>query len=381
MKHLKIVGDRYNQYIEEVNACKANIKKYKKEKNKDKILEEKNKLKEIRTDHKLYKKSLNAEELEAYHDYVKINFDIRRCENLKKFDKVENKIFKKINPAYIYMLPAAFGAIFFTILPGIFMLIGSFFKVNLVNIQTSQFVGFWNFEMIFTRDTEFVKSIWNTLFFAFTTVFLLMIVTVLMATWLSKNTKVHNLSQTMIFTPHIASMVSVSILWVLMLDPQGIINQILLVFGINGPNWLMDTKTSLISVAFVTVWKSIGYYVLLIIAGLQSIPSYVYEAAKLDKASTFKVFRKITVPLLSPTLMFVFIIKFINSFKAFSAIDLMTQGGPRGSSMVLGYWIYNAGRVKFNYGFSMSGALVLTLIVSIFTFIAYRFFNKKVVYN
>ena len=205
-----------------------------------------------------------------------------------------------------------------------------------------------------------------------------MIITLLMASWLSKNTKIHNLSQTMIFTPHIASMVSVSILWILMLDPQGIINQILSLLGIEGPNWLMNTKTSLLSVGFVTVWKSIGYYVLIIIAGLQSIPAYVYEAARLDKASKFTIFRKITVPLLSETLMFVFIMKFINSFKSFAAIDLMTQGGPRGSSMVLGYWIYNAGRVKFNYGFAMAGALILTIIVALFTILANQVFKKKV---
>jgi len=276
------------------------------------------------------------------------------------------------------MIPAAFGAIFFTILPAIFMVIGSFFKVDLVSIWESSFRGFWNYEMIFTRDTEFVKAIWNTIIFAFFTVFLLMIITLLMASWLSKNTKIHNLSQTMIFTPHIASMVSVSILWILMLDPQGIINQILSLLGIEGPNWLMNTKTSLLSVGFVTVWKSIGYYVLIIIAGLQSIPAYVYEAARLDKASKFTIFRKITVPLLSETLMFVFIMKFINSFKSFAAIDLMTQGGPRGSSMVLGYWIYNAGRVKFNYGFAMAGALILTIIVALFTILANQVFKKKV---
>lgn len=381
MKNLKEVGIKFNNYINSKLTCRDNIKRYKKEGNKLKIAEEKEMLKKINLENKIYVAGLDVEEKKAYNDYRKINFEITKCEKLKKVDRIEKKIFKKINPAYIYMLPAAFGAIFFTVIPGIFMVIGSFFKVNLVNIGASRFVGFWNYNMIFTRDTEFVKSIWNTLFFAFTTVILLMVITMLMASWLSKNTKIHNLSQTLIFTPHIASMVSVSILWVLMLDPQGIINQILSVFGIKGPNWLMDTRTSLISVAFVTVWKSIGYYILLIIAGLQSVPSYVYEAAKLDKASKFTIFRKITVPLLSPTLMFVFITKFINSFKAFSAIDLMTQGGPRGSSMVLGYWIYNAGRVKFNYGFAMSGAVILTLIVSIFTFIAYRFFNKKVVYN
>lgn len=374
MTDLKLVGKKYNEFCDAIDELKLVIKKAKSQDEKERL---KTRISELKTELNDYKKSLDSEEIEAYRDYQKIRLDIKRCERLKKMDKLEAKIFKKLNPAYIYMIPAAFGAIFFTILPAIFMIIGSLFKVDLVSIWDSSFKGFWNYEMIFTRDTEFVKAIVNTIIFAFFTVILLMVITVLMATWLSKNTKIHNLSQTMVFTPHIASMVSVSILWILMLDPKGIINQILSIFGIQGPNWLMSTSTSLFSVAFVTVWKSIGYYVLIIIAGLQAIPPYVYEAAKLDKANSFTVFRKITVPLLSETLVFVFIMKFINSFKSFAAIDLMTQGGPRGSSMVLGYWIYNAGRVKFNYGFAMAGAVVLTIIISVFTFVAYRFFNKK----
>lgn len=374
MTDLKLVGKKYNEFCDAIDELKLVIKKAKSQDEKERL---KTRISELKTELNDYKKSLNSEEIEAYRDYQKIRLDIKRCERLKKMDKLEAKIFKKLNPAYIYMIPAAFGAIFFTILPAIFMIIGSLFKVDLVSIWDSSFKGFWNYEMIFTRDTEFVKAIVNTIIFAFFTVILLMVITVLMATWLSKNTKIHNLSQTMVFTPHIASMVSVSILWILMLDPKGIINQILSIFGIQGPNWLMNTSTSLFSVASVTVWKSIGYYVLIIIAGLQAIPPYVYEAAKLDKANSFTVFRKITVPLLSETLVFVFIMKFINSFKSFAAIDLMTQGGPRGSSMVLGYWIYNAGRVKFNYGFAMAGAVVLTIIISVFTFVAYRFFNKK----
>lgn len=378
MENLKIIGKTYNEICDKIDNLKIKIKELKK--SKLPIHEEKLQLKKLKDDLLNFKNGLSKEEKKVYKEYRNIRFDIKKCEYLKRFDKVETKIFKKFNPAYIYMIPAAFGALFFTILPGIFMVIGSFFKIDLVSIGESSFKGFWNYEMIFTRDTEFQKSIINTIIFAFLTVIFLMLITVLMASWLSKNTKVHNLSQTMIFTPHIASMVSVAILWVLMLDPQGIINQILKIFGIDGPNWLMSTKTSLASVAFVTVWKSIGYYVLIIISGLQSIPSYVYEAAKLDKASKFTIFRKITIPLLSPTLMFVFIMKFINSFKSFAAIDLMTQGGPRGSSMVLGYWIYNTGRVKFNYGFAMAGAVILTLIVAVFTTLAYKFFNKKVVY-
>lgn len=374
MEHLREIGKRYNALQDEIDERKAALRREKK--GPDRTLR-RQRLRESREKLKAYRSTLKGEELRAYRDYRSIRGEIRRCEALKKYDRVESRIFHKVNPAYIYMIPAAFGAIFFTLLPFLFMIVGAFFKLDLVDIKSSKFVGLWNFKMIFTRDDEFVRAIWNTIFFAVVTVFLLMIVTVLMATWLSKNTKIHNLAQTMIFTPHISSMVAVAILWVLMLDPVGIINQILAVFGIQGPNWLMDTRTSLISVAIVTVWKSIGYYCLIIIAGLQSLPVDVYEAAKLDKASRWTILRKITIPLLTPTLSFVFIMKFINAFKSFAAIDVMTQGGPQGSSMVLGYWIYTAGRVKFNYGFAMAGAIVMTVMVALFTFLANKGFQDK----
>ena len=109
------------------------------------------------------------------------------------------------------MIPAAIGAIFFTILPFIFMIIGSFFKVDLVSLKDSEFKGLWNFVMIFTRDTQFIQAIRNTIIFAFITVIMLMFVTLFMAAWLSRNTKIHNFVQTLIFTPHISSMVAVSI--------------------------------------------------------------------------------------------------------------------------------------------------------------------------
>ena len=374
MQNLREIGSRYNDLQDAIDALRAALRKCKEQEERKQLKQQlEGKKQELRT----FKQSLTGEEKKAYKDYRAIRREIKHCQRMKRYDKVESKIFHVINPAYIYMIPAAFHAIFFTLMPFLFMIIGAFFKLDLVDIKSSQFKGLWNFKMVLIRDDEFWKAFNNTIIFAVLTVFLLMVITVLMASWLSSNTKIHNLAQTMIFTPHISSMVAVGILWVLMLDPQGIINQILAVFGIQGPNWLMNSKTSLISVAFVTVWKSIGYYCLIIIAGLQSLPKDVYEAAKLDKASKFTILRKITLPLLTPTLSFVFIMKFINSFKSFAAIDVMTQGGPQGSSMVLGYWIYNAGRVKFNYGFAMVGAIVLTIMVAGFTVLANKGFKKE----
>lgn len=374
MQNLRDIGSRYNELQDALDARKAALRESRSKAERRVLRQD---AAEKRSELRRFKASLSGEALRAYKDYRAIRREIRHCERLKRCDKVESRIFHKVNPAYIYIFPAAFHAIFFTLMPFLFMIVGAFFKLDLVDIKSSKFVGWWNFKMVLVLDNEFWRAFVNTIIFAIVTVFLLMVVTVLMSSWLSKNTKIHNLAQTMIFTPHISSMVAVGILWVLMLDPQGIINQILAIFGIKGPNWLMDSRTSLFSVALVTVWKSIGYYCLIIIAGLQSLPKDVYEAAKLDKASKWTILRKITLPLLTPTLSFVFIMKFINAFKSFSAIDVMTQGGPQGSSMVLGYWIYNAGRVKFNYGFAMVGAIILTAMVAVFTLLANKGFRKE----
>ncbi len=374
MQNLRDIGSRYNELQDALDARKAALRESRSKEERRVLRQD---AAEKRSELRRFKASLSGEALRAYKDYRAIRREIRHCERLKRCDKVESRIFHKVNPAYIYIFPAAFHAIFFTLMPFLFMIVGAFFKLDLVDIKSSKFVGWWNFKMVLVLDNEFWRAFVNTIIFAIVTVFLLMVVTVLMSSWLSKNTKIHNLAQTMIFTPHISSMVAVGILWVLMLDPQGIINQILAIFGIKGPNWLMDSRTSLFSVALVTVWKSIGYYCLIIIAGLQSLPKDVYEAAKLDKASKWTILRKITLPLLTPTLSFVFIMKFINAFKSFSAIDVMTQGGPQGSSMVLGYWIYNAGRVKFNYGFAMVGAIILTAMVAVFTLLANKGFRKE----
>ena len=374
MQNLREIGSRYNELQDALDAQKAALLESR-SKEERRVLRQS--VAEKRSELRRFKASLSGEALRAYKDYRAIRREIRHCERLKRCDRVESRIFHKVNPAYIYIFPAAFHAIFFTLMPFLFMIVGAFFKLDLVDIKSSKFVGWWNFKMVLVLDDEFWRAFVNTIIFAIVTVFLLMVVTVLMSSWLSKNTKIHNLAQTMIFTPHISSMVAVGILWVLMLDPQGIINQILAIFGIKGPNWLMDSRTSLFSVALVTVWKSIGYYCLIIIAGLQSLPKDVYEAAKLDKASKWTILRKITLPLLTPTLSFVFIMKFINAFKSFSAIDVMTQGGPQGSSMVLGYWIYNAGRVKFNYGFAMVGAIILTAMVAVFTLLANKGLRKE----
>ena len=192
IENLRTVGKRYNELCDLIDQAK-NDKKSQKDKS-EKIKFDK-KIQGLRQELKDYKSSLTKEELEAYSDYKKIRLDIKYCELRRKGDKIERKIFKKLNPAYIYMIPAAFGALFFTLCPALFMIIGAFFKVDLVDLGSSYFVGFKNFIMIFTRDIEFQKALGNTALFAFITIILLMAITVLMASWLQKNTKINNITK------------------------------------------------------------------------------------------------------------------------------------------------------------------------------------------
>ena len=331
----------------------------------------------IKVERTEYAKTLKGDELVKFKNLEKLINQEMTARTKKTFSDTLKRKTSKINLAYLFVAPAFLGAVVTTIFPCIFMLLAAWFKLDLVNLENSKYVGINNFTIMFKYDTEFQKSIGNTLLYALFTFGLLTVVTIAMAAWLSKNTRIHNISQTMVFTPHIASLVSVSIVWIALLNPNGIINQILAVFGIKGPGWLIQENTSLLSVSFVQVWKDIGYYVLIIIAGLQGIPTYVYEAAKLDKASKATTFFKITLPMLAPTLSFVFITKFINAFKVFAPIQIMTDGGPMGSSMVLSYWIYKVGRVGYNYGLAMAGAIILTVLVGTCTIINNRIFADK----
>lgn len=335
------------------------------------------KIASIKAERTAYSKTLKGEELVKFNHLEKLINQEMSARNKKAISDTIKRKTSNINLAYLFVAPAFLGAVVTTIFPCIFMLIAAWFKVDLANLEKSRFVGLQNFEIMFKYDTEFQKSIGNTILYALFTFGLLTVVTIAMAAWLSKNTRIHNAAQTMVFTPHIASLVSVSIVWIALLNPNGIINQILAVFGIEGPGWLIQENTSLLSVSFVQVWKDIGYYVLIIIAGLQGIPTYVYEAAKLDKASKATTFFKITLPMLAPTLSFVFITKFINAFKVFAPIQIMTDGGPMGSSMVLSYWIYKVGRVGYNYGLAMAGAIILTILVGGCTIINNHIFSDK----
>jgi sn-glycerol 3-phosphate transport system permease protein len=290
----------------------------------------------------------------------------------------KKRMWEAIRP-YIMVLPAMTGIILFVIYPVIYLIKLSFYKYNLMNKDKSTFIGFDNFTQIFTRE-DFYSALTNTVVYTVGVVVLTMLLSLLIAIWLNKKTRFNAVVQAGIFTPHIISIVSVALVWMWLMEPNhGILNFLFKAIGLPPSSWLQSSNTAMISVIIVSVWQNIGYYTLIIVAALQSVPPSIYEAAALDNASRFKMFYKITLPLISPQLFFILIIMTIGSFKVFDTVKIMTAGGPNNATTTLVYYIYEF-RTN-SIGYASATGVVLMAIIAILTFVYFRLLSKKVHYQ
>lgn len=281
---------------------------------------------------------------------------------------------------YVFIFPAMLIFIIFSIYPLIYMGYLSFHDWNFISPE-KPFVGLDNYIHIFS-DSNFYEIIWNTLEYAFWTVALIVGISVPIAVWINNKGWMYRFTQGAIFSPHIVSLVSVSMIWMWIMDVDyGLLNWVLSLFGIEAVEWLSNPDVALYSLVFVSVWKSIGFYTLIIIASLQSIPKDIYEAASLDKASKMKIFMKITLPMLTPTIFFISIIALINSVQVFETVDIMTGGGPVNSTTTLVYYIYREGFVHFNLGNASAAGMVLLGILLVLTVIYFKVLSKRVHYQ
>lgn len=287
---------------------------------------------------------------------------------------------KKHNNSYVYIAPAIAGIGLFTFFPIVYLIYLSLNKIDLLSGDQT-FVGLSNYITLF-KDAEFLQVLRNTTVFMVFQVIISISLALLLAVWLNKNKFISSLAQTAIFTPHIISLVSVSVLWLWIMEPNsGLLNYFLSFFGIGKIRWLESPNIALISIIIVSVWKTLGYNTLILLAGLKGIPETIYEAARLDNASKFRTFFKITIPLLSPSLFFLFITNVISSFQVFDSVKVMTQGGPLNSTNVLVHWIYQTGFEFYKIGEAATGSVVLLMIISIITLLNFKFLSKKVHYQ
>jgi sn-glycerol 3-phosphate transport system permease protein len=166
------------------------------------------------------------------------------------------------------------------------------------------------------------------------------------------------------------------------MDPEyGLLNWIIGLFGFGPLQWLSHPGTSLVSLVIVAVWKGLGYNTLVFIAGLQSIPGDIYEAAALDESKPWTTFAKLTLPMLSPTIFFLVIINLIGSFQVFETIAIMTQGGPVNSTNTLVYYIYENGFRFFKIGYASAAGVILLVIVGALTIVYFRLLARRVHYR
>ena len=238
------------------------------------------------------------------------------------------------------------------------------------------FNGVANYVRLFTKDSYFQISIRNNLIYAglFTPSVLAM--ALMVALLLNAKIRFRSALRTICFFPYLTSMVAVASVWHLIYAPQGPINQLLTGFGVSDPpGWLMDKDWAMFAVTIVAVWKNFGYYMIILLAGLQGIPVHLYESARIDGATPAKMFRYITLPLLSPTLFLCVVTIIIAAFQEFDLIKTMTEGGPGRATNMLVWRIYYEGFVNVKMGYASAIAYTLFAIIMLITFV--QFFMQK----
>ena len=290
--------------------------------------------------------------------------------NKKQVDNIEGWLF--ITP------PLIIFTIFIFIPMGVALFI-SLQKWNL--LSSMHFIGITNYKKMFL-SSHFWNSLAVSLLYVLGTVPVSIGVALIIAIML--NQSLHGISffRIMIYLPVITSMAAAAIVFQYLFEPNiGYFNHILSVFGLPPLQWLNDRHQALIAVIIVGIWKRVGYNTIILLAGLQSIPRYYYEAAMIDGASRMQMIRKITIPLLSSVTFFVTVMQIIASLKVFTSIVVMTEGGPARGTDVLPYYLYKNAFQYHKMGYASAVAIFLFTIIFIFTLLQFKFGEKKVHYQ
>lgn len=286
---------------------------------------------------------------------------------------------KKFNIVpYLFIAPNFIGFVIFILIPVLVSFVVAFTDFNIFKgFTNSVFVGFENFIRMFD-DEWFRAALKNNVIYTVATIPVLICGSIVLATVLNDKVFCRTALRVMIFIPYVSSVVAVSVIWMLILNPsQGILNNLLRDIGlVNPPGWLGDPQWALPSVILVGIWMGLGYNTIIYMSGLQSVPKDLYEAAEIDGASTIQMFRFVTIPMLRNTTFFLFITNIISSFQVFGQINIMTGGGPGTSTTVLAHYIYLAGFRYHKMGYASAMAWFLLLIIFLVTLFQWKVQRK-----
>jgi len=279
---------------------------------------------------------------------------VLRGENVKRKEKITT---------FVFILPWLVSFCIFVLYPIVFSICVSMTDYSGLTWDM-RFVGFSNYARAF-KDRVFLKALSNTFLFVLITVPATTVISLLLAVLLTSGIKFKRLFQAGYFLPSVISMVVISMIWLYIYSATGPLNTLLRSLGFDVParSWLASERTALGSIMVMDVWSAVGYYTVLFVAGLQSLPLQLYEAARIDGATKWQIFKRITLPLLKPTILFVVSINSIRSFQIFTEIFTLTGGGPANSTQTIVHYLYDVSFRKFEMGYGSAIAYVLFFIV------------------
>lgn len=271
--------------------------------------------------------------------------------------------------AYLLLLPFFIIFTYFVLIP-----IVQLFGNSVMNYKlggTREFNGIKNYVRLFT-DVSFMASIRNTLVYTVASVALKIVLGFFAALLMNSCLIRTKTARMAVFLPYVLSMVSVSMVWMLIYDVNvGWANALLKFLGLPTVKWLLNTKTAMLAIIIMSLWKDLGYFMIINLAGLQGISGELYEAAQLDGANAFRRMLHITIPCMSPTTFFLFTTGMINSFNAFEQVIIMTAGGPADATTTIVHQVYKNAFQFFNIGYASAESVVLLCLVALITALSF----------
>lgn len=271
---------------------------------------------------------------------------------------------------YLFISPWIVGFLAFIAGPMLASFVISFTRWNIVG--DPRWVGLDNYEQILLRDADFRQALGVTLRYALIYLPLSTAVGLAMAMALNVKLKGVGIFRTLLYLPYVVPSIAATLVWVWVLNSRfGLVNTVLSYFGIEGPNWFGDPKTALYGIVMISIW-GVGGSAVIYLAGLQNIPSHLYEAAIVDGASEWQKFRYVTIPMLSPIIFYQFIIGLIGVFQTFTSSFVATQGGPLKATFFYMLYLYNKAWVSLRMGYASALAWILFLIILLITLLVFR---------
>lgn len=280
--------------------------------------------------------------------------------------------------AYLFLLPSSIILVVFVFVP----LIATFFISLLhmdVFMQNTSFAGLANFKQLFS-DGRVLNDTVNTLYFTVMEVPLQIVVALLFATLIARDTPFNKLMRTVFYLPFICSLTAVGIVWSMLLDPNmGWLPYMLGKIGVPTVSFLQDPNLAMPTIAVISVWKGFGYTITLLVAAILNVPESLYEAANLDGAGPWNKFRKITVPEIWPTICFCIVTNTIGSLQTFDLPYIMTKGGPNYRTETIVEYIYDRGfqTAPYSLGYASTVSVYLFLIIALVTFVLRHFILNR----